>query len=51
MLRCFKAYDVRGRIPDELNEELAYEIGQALSRSGATFVNPAANCSPRWFAA
>jgi len=31
MLRCFKAYDVRGRIPDELNEELAYEIGQAYA--------------------
>ena len=30
-LRCFKAYDVRGRIPDELNEELAYEIGQAYA--------------------
>jgi phosphomannomutase len=30
-LRCFKAYDVRGRIPDELNEELTYEIGQAYA--------------------
>ena len=28
-LTCFKAYDVRGRIPGELNEELAYQIGQA----------------------
>jgi phosphomannomutase len=28
-LTCFKAYDVRGRIPAELNEELAYRIGQA----------------------
>jgi phosphomannomutase/phosphomannomutase/phosphoglucomutase len=28
-LSCFKAYDVRGRIPTELNEELAYQIGQA----------------------
>ena len=27
---CFKAYDVRGRVPDELNEELAYKIGQAF---------------------
>ena len=26
-LPCFKAYDIRGRIPDELNEELAYRIG------------------------
>jgi phosphomannomutase len=30
-LSCFKAYDVRGRVPDELNEALAYEIGQAYS--------------------
>src|SRR5450631_4811176 len=30
-LRCFKAYDVRGRIPDELNDTLAYQIGQAYS--------------------
>ena len=28
-LNCFKAYDIRGRIPTELNEELAYRIGQA----------------------
>jgi len=35
-LRCFKAYDVRGRIPDEINETLAYQIGQAY----AGFVQP-----------
>ncbi len=35
-LRCFKAYDVRGRIPDELNDALAYQIGQAY----AAFVKP-----------
>lgn len=28
---CFKAYDVRGRVPDELNEELAYRIGRAYA--------------------
>ncbi len=28
-LSSFKAYDVRGRIPDELNESLAYDIGRA----------------------
>src|SRR3569832_1432742 len=33
-LNSFKAYDVRGRIPDELNESLAYDIGRAY----ATFV-------------
>ena len=34
-LSCFKAYDVRGRVPDELNEELAFKIGQAF----VTFLN------------
>ncbi len=29
-LSCFKAYDVRGRVPDELNEDLAFRIGQAF---------------------
>ena len=28
---CFKAYDIRGRIPDELNEALAYRIGRAYA--------------------
>lgn len=28
-LSAFKAYDIRGRIPTELNEELAYRIGRA----------------------
>ena len=26
---CFKAYDVRGRIPDQLNADVAYRIGNA----------------------
>jgi phosphomannomutase/phosphomannomutase/phosphoglucomutase len=29
-LSCFKAYDVRGRVPDELNEDTAFKIGQAF---------------------
>ena len=29
-LSCFKAYDVRGRVPGELNEGLAFKIGQAF---------------------
>ncbi len=29
---CFKAYDVRGRIPDELNEDLAFAIGRAYPK-------------------
>jgi phosphomannomutase/phosphomannomutase/phosphoglucomutase len=28
---CFKAYDVRGRLPDQLNEEVAYRIGRAFT--------------------
>ncbi len=30
-LACFKAYDIRGRIPDELNEALAWRIGRAYA--------------------
>lgn len=29
-IACFKAYDVRGRVPDQLNEEVAYRIGRAF---------------------
>ena len=32
---CFKAYDVRGRIPDQLNPDIAYRIGNAT----ATFLD------------
>jgi phosphomannomutase len=35
-INCFKAYDVRGRVPEELNEDLAYRIGQAY----AAFLSP-----------
>jgi phosphomannomutase/phosphomannomutase/phosphoglucomutase len=35
-LNSFKAYDVRGRIPDEINDALAYDIGRAY----AAFVKP-----------
>lgn len=28
---CFKAYDIRGRVPDELNEELAWRLGRAYA--------------------
>ncbi len=35
-LTAFKAYDVRGRIPDEINDSLAYDIGRAY----AGFVQP-----------
>ena len=29
-LPCFKAYDTRGRVPEELNPDLAYKIGRAV---------------------
>jgi phosphomannomutase len=35
-LSAFKAYDVRGRIPDEINADLVYQIGRAY----AAFVRP-----------
>ena len=28
-LTCFKAYDIRGKLGSELNEEIAYKIGRA----------------------
>jgi phosphomannomutase len=30
-LSCFKAYDVRGRLGEELNREIAYHIGRAYA--------------------
>ncbi|HBW84099.1 MAG TPA: phosphomannomutase [Gammaproteobacteria bacterium] len=35
-LTCFKAYDIRGRVPDQLNEDIAYRIGRAF----AAFLSP-----------
>ncbi len=35
-IACFKAYDVRGRVPDQLNETIAYRIG----RGYAAFLKP-----------
>ena len=29
-INCFKAYDVRGRVPDQINEDIAYRIGRAF---------------------
>jgi phosphomannomutase/phosphomannomutase/phosphoglucomutase len=31
LLTCFKAYDIRGRLPDELNTDIAYRIGRAFA--------------------
>lgn len=31
-MKCFKAYDIRGRVPDELNVDIAYRLGRAFAR-------------------
>jgi phosphomannomutase/phosphoglucomutase len=28
--QCFKAYDIRGQVPLDLNEDVAYRIGRSL---------------------
>ncbi|MDN5865233.1 MAG: phosphomannomutase [Gammaproteobacteria bacterium] len=40
---CFKAYDVRGRVPDELNEAIVYRI----ARSWAGFIGAKKVCMGR----
>ena len=30
-ISCFKPYDIRGRIPDQLNEDIAYRVGRAYA--------------------
>ncbi len=30
-ISCFKAYDIRGRVPDQLNTDIAYRIGRAFA--------------------
>ena len=35
-LQCFKAYDIRGKIPEDLNVDLAYLIGVAYAKT----INP-----------
>src|SRR5258708_3620312 len=38
-LASFKAYDVRGKVPSEINPEIAYDIGRAYAdQTGATKV-------------
>ena len=32
IIKCFKSYDIRGRVPDELNAEIAYRIGNAMAK-------------------
>ncbi|PCK07762.1 MAG: phosphomannomutase [Alteromonadaceae bacterium] len=30
-ITCFKAYDIRGKVPEQLNEDVAYRIGRAYA--------------------
>ena len=32
-LTCFKAYDVRGKLGEEFNEDIAYRVGRAIAKS------------------
>ena len=35
-INCFKAYDARGKVPDDLDTDIAYRIGRAY----AEFIQP-----------
>ena len=35
-INCFKAYDARGKVPDDLNTDIAYRVGRAY----AEFIKP-----------
>jgi phosphomannomutase/phosphomannomutase/phosphoglucomutase len=43
IMNSFKAYDIRGRIPDEFNEDVAYKIGRAY----ASLLSPSTVCVGR----
>jgi phosphomannomutase len=46
-LSCFKAYDIRGRLGKELNEDIAYRIGRAFAQVlGAKRVVLGRDCRP-----
>lgn len=31
-ITCFKAYDIRGRVPEQLNKDVAYRVGRAFAQ-------------------
>jgi phosphomannomutase len=35
-INCLKAYDARGKVPDDLNTDIAYRVGRAY----AEFIKP-----------
>ena len=32
LISCFKAYDIRGQVPDQLNDDIAYRVGRAYGQ-------------------
>ena len=36
LLPCFKAYDIRGRVPDVLNAPLAHALGRTVAEGQST---------------
>jgi phosphomannomutase len=38
-MTAFKAYDIIDRVPDELNEDIAYRIGRAYAREPVVRIN------------
>ena len=55
-LSCFKAYDIRGKVPDPLSPELAFALGRAVAEHfaarrvvlGYDARLAARCCTPRW---
>ncbi len=57
-LTCFKAYDIRGKLGEELNEDIAWRIGRAYGeflKPKTIVLAPKRSISPRsisaWMAA
>lgn len=44
-LTCFKAYDIRGKLGEELNEDIAYRIGRAYGEFEAQKYRVGQRCS------
>jgi len=45
--KLIKAYDIRGTVPDQFNEDLAFKIGAAFARLVGTTVIVVRTCAPR----
>ena len=38
-ITCFKAYDARGKVPSELNTDIAYRVGRAYAEHAVKYPN------------